>query len=121
MKRRTVLTVAGGALLGSAGFQLPASASPAPWDQVPAILTRIVPPTFPDRVFDIRDYGAVGDGAADCTAAFRDAIQACSTAGGGRVLAPAGGTYRTGKIHLLSNVDLHVDTGATIRFRTDTA
>src|SRR4029453_18626053 len=101
MKRRTVLAVAGGALIGSAGFELPAAASPAPWDQVPAILARIVPPTFLDRVFDIRDYGAGGDGSADCTPSFRNAIQACNAAGGGRVLVPASGTYRTGKIHLL--------------------
>ncbi len=106
---------AGTGLTGSA-----AVASPAPWDQVPVILARIVPPAFPDRVFDIRDHGAVGDGTADCTAAFRNAIQACNAAGGGRVLVPATGTYRTGKIHLLSNVELHVQAGATIRFRTDT-
>jgi polygalacturonase len=106
----------GGVLLGGQ----PAAASPAPWDMVPAILARIVPPTFPDRTFDIRDYGAVGNNTADCTGAFRDAIAACNRAGGGRVLVPASGTYRTGKIHLLSNVDLHVEAGATIRFRSDT-
>ncbi len=92
----------------------------SPWDQVPAILARIVAPTFPAQVFDIRDYGAVGNDSTDCTTAFRNAIQACNTAGGGRVLV-TNGTYRTGKIHLLSNVELHVASGATIRFRTDSA
>ncbi|NUT33294.1 MAG: carbohydrate-binding protein [Hamadaea sp.] len=120
--RTTALAAAGGVVLGS-GIPLgadPAAASPAPWDQVPAILARIVPPTFPSATFDIRDHGAVGDNTTDCTPAFRAAIQACSAAGGGRVLVPASGTYRTGKIHLLSNVNLHVESGATIRFRTDT-
>jgi len=109
-------TAAGGLLGGH-----PAAASPAPWDQVPVILGRIVPPTFPDRVFDVREFGAVGNGTTDCTAAFRNAIAACNAAGGGRVLVPGSGVYRTGKIHLLSNVELHVAAGATIRFRTDTA
>ncbi|GAA2409136.1 hypothetical protein GCM10010404_78850 [Nonomuraea africana] len=94
-----------------------AAALVSPWDEVPAILARIVPPTFPDRTFNIVDYGAVGDNSTDCTAAFRNAIAACNAAGGGRVLVPSG-TFRTGKIHLLSNVNLSV-TG-TIRFRTDT-
>jgi len=123
MNRRTVLgagaAAAGGALLGSAFTELPAAASPAPWDQIPVILARISPPTFPNQTFDIRDYGAVGDNTTDCTAAIRSAIQACNAAGGGRVLV-AGGTFRTGKIHLLSNVNLHVESGATLRFRTDT-
>nr|WP_157631929.1 glycosyl hydrolase family 28 protein [Catelliglobosispora koreensis] len=89
------------------------------WDEVPAILARIVPPTFAARTFDIRDYGAVGNNSTDCTAAFRNAINACTAAGGGRVLVTSG-TYRTGKIELKSNVELHVTSGATIRFRTDT-
>ncbi|MFI9556536.1 glycosyl hydrolase family 28 protein [Nonomuraea endophytica] len=94
------------------------TAAASPWDEVPEILARIVPPTFPDRTFPITDYGAVGDNSTDCTAAFRNAIAACNAAGGGRVLVPAG-TFRTGKIHLLSNVNLHVQ--GTIRFRTDPA
>lgn len=122
MRRRTVLGAAGAAAVAGA---LPlgetaAHASPAPWDQVPAILARIVPPTFPNATFNILNYGAVGNGTTDCSNAFRNAIQACNAAGGGRVLVPGSGVYRTGKIHLLSNVELHVASGATIRFRTDT-
>src|SRR5687768_2072271 len=60
------------------------------WDMVPGILARIKPPTFPDRAFDVTRYGAVGDGRTDCTAAFGQAIAACSAAGGGRVEVPAG-------------------------------
>jgi polygalacturonase len=37
------------------------------WDAVPDILKRIVPPIFPKAEFNIKDYGAVGDGKTDCT------------------------------------------------------
>ncbi len=123
MKRRTVLGAAGAVGVAASGVTVagtPALASPAPWDQVSGILARVVPPVFPNNTFSIVDYGAVGNNTTDCTNAFRNAIQACNAAGGGRVLVPASGVYRTGKIHLLSNVNLHVEAGATIRFRTDT-
>jgi polygalacturonase len=98
-----------------AGLQVPAA---SPWDQVPAILAGIVPPTFPNSDFRITDYGARNDGKTDCTAAFKSAITACNAAGGGRVVVPSG-TYSTGAIQLLSNVNLFVDSGATIKFSTD--
>ena len=41
-------------------------------------------------------------------------IAACSKAGGGRVLVPAGDWLVVGPIHLKSNVNLHVEKGATI-------
>jgi polygalacturonase len=62
----------------------------AGWDDAPAIRARIRPPVFPKRDFDITKYGAVGDGLKECSDAIREAIAACSQAGGGRVLVPAG-------------------------------
>ncbi|AQZ63479.1 Polygalacturonase [[Actinomadura] parvosata subsp. kistnae] len=121
LSRRTVLK---GALLtpvAATATPTTAHALDSPWDQVPAILARIVPPVFPDRTFPITAYGAEPDNSTDCTPAFRDAIAACAAAGGGTVLVPGGGKYRTGAIHLLSNVRLHVEQGATIRFRSDAA
>ena len=53
----------------------------------------------PRATFDVTRHGAVGDGRTDCTAAFRAAIDACSAAGGGRVVVPAG-RFLTGPIHL---------------------
>ncbi|MDE3068015.1 MAG: glycoside hydrolase family 28 protein [Verrucomicrobiota bacterium] len=88
------------------------------WAAVPEILARIKPPVFPDRRFLITGYGATGDGAADCTEAFRKAIDACSASGGGKVIVPPG-IFLTGAIHLKSNVDLDLARGATIRFSTD--
>ena len=92
--------------------------SNAAWAQVPAILARIRPPTFPDRDFPVTRYGAVGDGTTDGSAAFRQAIAACAAAGGGRVVVPAG-RFLTGPIHLRSNVNLHVERGGTVAFHTD--
>jgi polygalacturonase len=89
------------------------------WSTVPDILKRIVPPSFPAREFVITNFGGAGDGVTDCTEAFRLAIEACHTAGGGRVVVPRG-VFSTGAIHLLSNVNLHIAKGATIRFSTDT-
>ncbi len=95
-----------------------ASAYDDEWSRVPEILKRIKPPVFPRRDFDIRRFGAKADGRADSTAAFRSAIEACSKAGGGRVVVPRG-TFLTGAIHLKSNVNLHIATDATIKFSRD--
>ncbi len=89
-----------------------------PWSRVPEILKRIKPPTFPKRDFAVTKYGAAGDGKTDCTVAFRKAVAACNKAGGGRVVVPAG-VFLTGPIHLLSNVNLHVSEGATVKFTQD--
>lgn len=88
------------------------------WEAVPHILARIRPPVFPDRDFLITTYGAVGDGVADCTAAFKSAIEACSAAGGGRVVVPSG-RFQTGPIHLRSNINLYLERGATVAFQRD--
>jgi polygalacturonase len=88
------------------------------WSGMAEILARIVPPIFPARKFAVTSYGAVGDGATDCTTAFENAIEACHQAGGGRVVVPAG-VFLTGAIHLQSNVNLHLEKGAIVRFSTD--
>jgi polygalacturonase len=88
------------------------------WAEVPGILSRIKPPMFPSREFVIANHGAVGDNKTDCTEAFQKAIVACNAAGGGRVVVPKG-EFLTGAIHLKSNVNLYVDSGATIRFTHD--
>src|ERR1700754_1416004 len=95
------------------------SAAPTGWAQVPRILQRIKPPVFPKRDFIITRFGAISDGKTDCSEAFRRAIAECNKAGGGRVVVPAG-VFLTGAIHLKSNVNLHVGSGATIAFSPDT-
>src|ERR1035441_1999012 len=66
-------------------------------------------------VFNILDYGAHNDGSAPATEAIRSAIQAAKASGGGTVYFPAG-NYVTGPIELVSNLVLHIDAGATLRF-----
>lgn len=85
------------------------------WEAVPEILNHIQPPSFPDRDFRITDFGAIPDGQTHCTHAIRRAIEACTAAGGGRVVVPAG-VFLTGAIHLKSNVNLHLDRDATLLF-----
>jgi polygalacturonase len=64
-------------------------------------------------VYDIRDFGATGDGKTPDTAAFAKAVESAFNAGGGTVVAPPG-RYLTGTIKLKSHVTLHVEAGAII-------
>jgi polygalacturonase len=75
-------------------------------------------PVFPDRSFNLTNYGAFGNGTTKNTEAFRRAITACNAAGGGRVVVPAGKWF-TGPIHLKSLVNLHLEEGAEIHFSDD--
>lgn len=63
--------------------------------------------------FDVRRFGATGDGNTIDTAAVNQAIDAAAAAGGGTVRFPRG-TYACYSIHLKSNVHLHLEPGATI-------
>lgn len=64
-------------------------------------------------IYDVRAFGAKGDGVTKDTAAIQAAIDAAVKAGGGEVRVPAG-RYVTGTVHLKSNIDFHVMGGATI-------
>lgn len=64
-------------------------------------------------IYDIRDYGAKGDGKALDTAAIQGAIDACNAARGGMVLIPAG-IFMSGTLELKSNVTLHLSAGAKL-------
>jgi polygalacturonase len=88
------------------------------WAMAREIVARVKPPTFPDRDFRVADYGGDPDTVSDSSEAFAKAIAACHAAGGGRVVVTPG-AWLTGPIHLKSNVNLHVQAGATILFKTD--
>jgi polygalacturonase len=64
-------------------------------------------------ICNVRNFGAKGDGSVLDTEAISNAIHACSQAGGGTVLFPAG-TYLTGTFELVSNITLQLDAGAVI-------
>lgn len=64
-------------------------------------------------VFDVRAFGAKGDGTTFDTASINAAIAAAHAAGGGTVLLPPG-TYVSYTLRLKSNVTLHLEAGATL-------
>ena len=66
------------------------------------------------RPYDITRFGANPDGQTVNTAALNDAVRACHAAGGGTVLVPPG-TFVSGTVRLLSNVNLHLEAGATLK------
>jgi polygalacturonase len=91
-----------------------------PWKEARRIAAETVVPSFPDAIFDVTDpqYGAIADGSTDNTDAFRAAIEDCSSQGGGHVVVPAG-IYSTGAIHLLNDVDFHLEDGALLQFNAN--
>jgi len=99
--RRDLLRVGS---FGMAGAALPALASAAGKDKTPAAAP---------IVFNIRQFGAIGDGKTLDTDAVNRAIAAAAAAGGGTVLFPAG-VYLCFSIHLQNYVHLYLDAGATI-------
>ena len=71
-------------------------------------------------VFNVRDYGAKGDGLAKDTAAVQQAVDAAHAAGGGEVLLPRG-MYLCGSVFLKSGVDFHLAEGAVLKGSPDAA
>jgi len=71
-------------------------------------------PKIPDRTFSLIEFGAVGDGTALNTDAFKTAIAAVKKAGGGKLVVPRG-VFRTLPFMLCSNLELHLDEGAMIQ------
>lgn len=78
-----------------------------------AALVLALMPAFAFADFNVRDYGAKGDGKTLDSPAIDKAIEACVKQGGGKVVLPAG-TYLSGSIHMKSNVELHLQSGCVI-------
>ncbi len=69
--------------------------------------------SIPNRVVDVTDFGATGDGTMMCTAAIQAAIDKMLSAGGGRVVIPAG-RFLCGPLTLGSGIDLHLSEKAVL-------
>jgi polygalacturonase len=78
-------------------------------------MNKINEPKIPNNTVNIADFGAVNGGTTLCTKAFADAIDAISKKGGGKVIIPPG-IWLTGPIILKSNIELHAQRGALIKF-----
>ena len=87
------------------------------WALAGEILKRIKAPVLPARAFPITGFGATADGKTDCTEAIKMAVDTCAKSGGGAVVSQ--GEFLTGPIRLKSNVELHLEAGATLKFKTD--
>lgn len=68
------------------------------------------------RIFDVRQFGAAGDGKTLDTPAINQAIEAAAGVSGGTVRFPSG-SYLSYSIHLRSNITLQLETGATSTLR----
>ena len=86
-----------------------------PWKRMELTIKSIPETHFPDKTYNVKDFGAVADAKTSNTLVFEKAIKACASNGGGKVLVP-NGKYLTGPIHLESNVNLHLEDNAEILF-----
>src|SRR5579859_7642354 len=130
LSRRKWLGLAAGASLGSGLLALTGTAeaqtkSPAKH----ANDAHTAHPTHPhptsDRnlganIYNIRDFGAKGDGVTSDTAAVQAAIDACNRDRGGTVMVPAG-DFLIGTVELKSNVALHLSAQGRLLGSTDIA
>jgi polygalacturonase len=92
--------------LGAAAVAVPAASLAASAQSGADVQTAI-------GIFDVRKFGATGDGKSLDTDAVNRAIEAAATAGGGVVVFPAG-SYLCFSIRLKSQVHLHLEQGSTI-------
>lgn len=81
-------------------------------------MPRVKETSFPDYTVNLTDFGGVGDGLTKNTEAFAKAIADVSGKGGGRIVVPSG-IWLTGPIIMKSNVNLHVEQGALVKFSDD--
>ncbi len=78
-------------------------------------MPKVIEPVIPPNKINIADLGAAGDGITMNTAYFAEAIEKLSVKGGGSVIVPAG-LWMTGPIVLKSNINIHLEEGALVRF-----
>lgn len=75
----------------------------------------ILTATIWSRAFDMKQLGADARGMESCTRLINQTIEKAFSEGGGILYFPAG-TYLTATIHMKSNITLHLESGAILRF-----
>ena len=71
------------------------------------------------KIFNVKEFGAIGDGKTDDAAAIQKAIDACNAAGGGTVLFTAPFVYMASPFSVRSNIEMHIQGGAKILANPD--
>ena len=87
-----------------------------PSDKVDAIVKRIQLPQIPSFKVVVTKLGAKGDSISNAKPAFDKAMALCKKNNGGTIVVPKGVYTLNGPIHFVSNVKLHFEKGAKIRF-----
>ena len=81
-----------------------------------AILKQITGASIPQNELLITSFGAKGNGVKDCKPAFDKVMKQAAKQGGARIVVPPGEYKLNGPIHFVSNVCLHLEEGATLKF-----
>ena len=87
-----------------------------PTHKVDEIINRIQLPKFPSFKIEVTKLGAKGDSISNSKPAFDKAMVLCKKNNGGTIIVPKGIYTINGPIHFVSNVNLHLEDGAKIRF-----
>jgi polygalacturonase len=85
------------------------------------IIDQITEPEITGKTLLVNDFGAKGDSVSDNKRSFDKAINAIKQQGGGHLIVPAGVYQVNGPIHLTSNMNLHLEEGAVLRFGSNPA
>jgi polygalacturonase len=100
--------------LFAVSFPLPGQERPFAVDVSAAENVKPALPDIPDRMFNLADFGAVGDGKTLNTEAFAKAVAAVKEAGGGKLVVTKG-VFLTAPFAICSKLDLNLDAGAVIK------
>src|SRR5712671_3270176 len=84
----------------------------------PPAFPKVAMPVIPQNVVNLSDFGGSGDGKTLNTAAFEKAFAALAEKGGGELVVPPG-IWLTGPMKLRSNINLHLEHGALVKFSGD--
>ncbi|WP_026473313.1 glycoside hydrolase family 28 protein [Alkaliflexus imshenetskii] len=88
------------------------------YDNIEFDMPIVQEPVIPNNRINIADLGAIADGRTLNTQFFAEAIDKLTAKGGGSVIVPAG-IWLTGPIVLKSNINIHLEDGALVRFSDD--
>ena len=89
------------------------------WELADKIVAGLDSVTFPDKTYNIVDFGATSDGRTPCKDAFDKAVTLCSNQGGGKIIVPAGTYYMNGPLVFKSNVNIHLEEDAVLNFSSN--